>query len=102
VQVRIAVEAPGEGEGARVRLSVQDRGIGIEEEALPRVFGKFVRAVSERHYGGLGLGLYITRQIVEAHGGQVSVASRPHEGALFTVLLPVAPPAGASPSGARP
>jgi signal transduction histidine kinase len=78
-------------EGTHARLSVQDEGIGIEPEALPRVFGKFVRAVSERHYGGLGLGLYITRQIVEAHGGSVAVDSRPHEGARFTVRLPLSP-----------
>nr|WP_153869905.1 MULTISPECIES: ATP-binding protein [Myxococcaceae] len=89
VQVRV-----GRREG-RALLSVRDHGIGIEEEALPRLFGKFVRAVSERHYGGLGLGLFITRQIVEAHGGSVSVQSRPHEGALFEVLLPLA--AGGTP-----
>jgi signal transduction histidine kinase len=54
-----------------------------------RVFERFERAVSVRHYGGLGLGLYITRQIVEAHGGTISVDSRLGEGATFTVVLPV-------------
>ena len=70
------------------RLVVRDEGIGIAPESLPRLFGRFERAVSERHYGGLGLGLYITRQIVEALGGTVSVRSTPGAGATFTVELP--------------
>jgi signal transduction histidine kinase len=53
------------GDGACARLEVRDEGIGIAPDALPRIFGRFERAVSERHYGGLGLGLYISRQIVE-------------------------------------
>ncbi|HEX5745124.1 MAG TPA: ATP-binding protein [Archangium sp.] len=71
------------------RLEVRDEGIGIAPESLPRLFGRFERAVSDRHYGGLGLGLYITRQIVEALGGTVSVTSTPGAGATFTVLLPL-------------
>ena len=83
--VRVAVERAG----ASVRLEVRDGGIGIAAEALPRLFGKFERAVSERHYGGMGLGLYITRQIVEAMGGRVRVESAPGRGALFEVVLPL-------------
>ncbi|HVG60190.1 MAG TPA: GAF domain-containing sensor histidine kinase [Hyalangium sp.] len=75
--------------GDRARLSVRDGGIGISQEALPRLFGRFERAVSGRHYGGLGLGLYITRQIVEALGGAVSVESALGQGATFTVSLPL-------------
>lgn len=71
------------------RLVVRDEGIGIAPESLPRLFGRFERAVSERHYGGLGLGLYITRQIVEALGGTVGVTSTPGAGATFTVELPM-------------
>jgi PAS domain S-box-containing protein len=70
------------------RLSVQDEGIGIEPEHQPRIFGRFERAVSERHYGGLGLGLYMTRGVVEALGGRVTVGSAPGAGATFTVELP--------------
>lgn len=77
-----------EEEGEAV-LTVTDRGIGISTEALPRIFEKFERAVSDRHYGGLGLGLYIARQVVESMGGKISVRSAPGEGATFTVTLPV-------------
>ncbi|CAM3302016.1 sensor histidine kinase [Corallococcus soli] len=69
-------------------LTVQDEGIGIAPEQQPRVFDRFVRAVSERNYGGLGLGLFITQQIVEAHGGIVQVRSTLGQGSSFTVLLP--------------
>ena len=71
------------------RVSVADRGIGIEKPLLQRIFGRFERAVSDRHYGGLGLGLYITRQIVEALGGTVNVTSTLGAGATFTVQLPL-------------
>jgi signal transduction histidine kinase/PAS domain-containing protein len=83
VQVRVQVG------GSQVMLQVSDEGIGIAPEYLPRIFGRFERAVSERHYGGLGLGLYITRTIVEAMGGHIGVESRPGEGSLFTVELPL-------------
>jgi signal transduction histidine kinase len=68
-------------------LSVRDRGIGIAPENQRRIFERFERAAS-RNYGGLGLGLYISRQIVEAHGGRISVESEPGQGSTFTVRLP--------------
>ena len=83
----VVVEATPEGEDA-VRLSVRDEGIGIAAVDLPRLFGRFERAVSERHYGGLGLGLYISRQIVDAMGGRIEVESCPGAGSVFTVRLP--------------
>ncbi|EPX61698.1 hypothetical protein D187_010317 [Cystobacter fuscus DSM 2262] len=70
------------------RLSVRDEGIGIAPEHRSRIFGKFERAVSERHYGGLGLGLHITQQIVQAFGGSILVESEPGRGSTFTVALP--------------
>lgn len=70
-------------------LVVRDHGIGIAPEAIARIFDRFSRAVSVRNYGGLGLGLFIVRQIVEAHGGTVAVESRPGEGSTFTVRLPL-------------
>ena len=83
----VLVEASFEGEEL-VRVSVRDEGIGISAEDLPRLFGRFERAVSDRHYGGLGLGLYISRQIVDAMGGRIEVESRPGSGSIFTVRLP--------------
>ncbi|WP_170205872.1 ATP-binding protein [Archangium gephyra] len=81
-----------------VRLVVQDQGIGFPSEAKARIFEKFERAVSERHYGGLGLGLFLTRQIVESHGGTIFVESTPEKGSTFTVVLPygehASPPLG--------
>jgi signal transduction histidine kinase/HAMP domain-containing protein len=73
------------------RLIVHDSGIGITEEDQERIFARFERAVSVRHYGGLGLGLYITRQIITAHGGTIRVSSQPAAGATFTVELPRGP-----------
>ncbi|MGE0869021.1 MAG: ATP-binding protein [Kofleriaceae bacterium] len=74
--------------GDEVHLTMRDRGIGISNEDLTRIFGKYERAVPMQHYGGLGLGLYITRQIVDAHGGDIGVTSCPGEGTVFTVRLP--------------
>jgi len=76
-------------DGAEAILSVRDRGIGIKPEDQRRIFERFARAVSERNFGGLGLGLYIVGQIVAAHGGRVSVASQLGEGTTFTVALPL-------------
>jgi signal transduction histidine kinase/FixJ family two-component response regulator len=79
----------------RARLTVTDHGIGIPPADLDRIFQPFERAVSFRHYGGLGLGLYITRQVVEAHGGTIEVRSELGQGSTFVVELPHARP-GAS------
>jgi PAS domain S-box-containing protein len=75
-------------DGASARLAVTDRGIGIPLEAHARIFAPFERLVSSRHYGGLGLGLFIVRAIVDALDGTIRVASEPGAGAKFTVTLP--------------
>lgn len=72
-------------------LTVRDCGIGIPTDQLQRIFDRFVRAVPMQNYGGLGLGLYIVRQIVTAVGGAVTVTSAPGAGAEFTVRLPCRP-----------
>jgi PAS domain S-box-containing protein len=82
--IRIALSARAD----QAELIVQDQGIGIADELHERIFRPFERGVSVRNYGGLGLGLYIVRTIVEGMGGRVSVASEKGAGATFTVQLP--------------
>jgi signal transduction histidine kinase len=77
--------------GGSALLVVRDEGIGISEEEQRRLFRKFERAVPAQHYGGLGLGLYISRTLVEAMGGTIQVESQPGQGATFTVTLPCEP-----------
>jgi signal transduction histidine kinase len=88
--------------GRSMLVSVTDRGIGIAPEQHERIFERFGRAGSTSNYGGLGLGLWIARQIVEAHGGALSVASQLDEGTTFTVSIPVAPPPWGPPSRSEP
>ncbi|WP_233262031.1 ATP-binding protein [Vitiosangium sp. GDMCC 1.1324] len=73
------------------RLVVADQGIGIAPDRLPHIFERFERGVSVKSYGGLGLGLYIALQIVDAHGGSIRVESTPGRGSIFTVELPCGP-----------
>ncbi len=72
----------------RVRIQVHDHGIGIPVEHQHRIFHRFERAVSARHYGGFGLSLWAARRVVEAHGGTIAVESRPGQGSTFAVELP--------------
>jgi c-di-GMP phosphodiesterase len=76
--------------GDRVRITVSDRGPGVTDDFAARIFDRFERAASTEHHGGLGLGLYIVRQIAEAHGGTAAVSARPGGGAEFSVELPIA------------
>jgi two-component system sensor histidine kinase BaeS len=71
-------------------VSIRDTGRGISEEHLPYLFDRFYRAEDDRarHTGGMGLGLAITKQFVEAHGGYIEVKSRVGNGTTFTVYLP--------------
>lgn len=78
--------------GRSVRFHVEDDGEGIPSADLPFVFEKFHRAPSQRHEGGVGLGLAIVREIVVAHGGQVEASSTPGRGARFTFTLPAETP----------
>jgi PAS domain S-box-containing protein len=80
-----------ESTGHRGRVSVRDRGIGVAPEDTERIFHRYEQAVSARDYGGMGLGLYIVRQIVEAHGGTIRVESEPGSGSTFIVDLPFEP-----------
>lgn len=71
-----------------VNISVIDKGIGIAENAREKIFSRFERAVSANEVSGLGLGLFITKQIVNAHGGSVRVESELGEGSTFIVEIP--------------
>ena len=74
-------------------ITVSDNGIGIPASQLPHVFNRFSRVEREaiQHTVGTGLGLYITKGLVEAHGGQISAQSQEGEGTCFTFTLPLAP-----------
>ena len=74
--------------GSALQISVADQGIGIAPENQGRIFKRFGRAEPTEHYGGLGLGLWIARNIVEGHGGELTVVSALGEGATFTVSIP--------------
>lgn len=82
--VEVTVEATPDG--ARVRVT--DHGIGIAPDDRERIFTRFERAAPLRHFGGLGLGLYITRNLIEAHGGTVHVADGTGDATTFVVDLP--------------
>lgn len=87
----VTVTADRDGQG-RLCLAVRDTGIGIEEADLQRVFQEFTQIDSgnARRYEGTGLGLALTRKLVEFQGGSIAVVSRPGAGSTFTVVLPQA------------
>jgi signal transduction histidine kinase/PAS domain-containing protein len=81
----------GEHDGSAT-VEVIDHGIGIDPGRVPHIFDRFERAASHDHYPGLGLGLFISRAIAEAHGGRIECRSRPAAGSTFTITLPRAGP----------
>jgi signal transduction histidine kinase len=82
----VSVEAGETGDG--VFVSVRDTGVGIPGDEIPRIWDRLYRGVGARDRSGLGLGLSLVRAVIEAHGGEVRVQSRPQEGSDFTVVLP--------------
>jgi len=83
IDVRVARE------GTHCRITVHDRGLGIDPSARERIFDRFERAISDRNYGGLGLGLWISRQIVDALGGKITFESKAGVGTTFDIALPL-------------
>jgi PAS domain S-box-containing protein len=96
----VVVRLKSEG-AAEFRLEVSDTGIGVSEEDLARLFVEFQQldATTAKRYQGTGLGLALTKRIVEAQGGRVGVASRPGEGSTFFAVLPRAPVTAAGSGG---
>jgi signal transduction histidine kinase len=88
---RRPIEVTVQAREGGVQISVRDHGIGISKEDQNRIFGRFERAVSSRNFGGMGLGLYISAQILRALSGSISVESEPGQGACFTIDLPCGP-----------
>jgi CheY-like chemotaxis protein len=84
---KITVELGRDANG-RVSLVVADEGIGMGADHVARIFDRFYRAHREQRLGGLGLGLYIAREIAERHGGRIEVSSVEGQGSAFTVTLP--------------
>jgi two-component system phosphate regulon sensor histidine kinase PhoR len=78
-------------EGDQAVFTVKDTGIGLPEEALPRLFERFYRVdkARSRGTGGTGLGLAIVEKIVSKHGGYIKVESTPGKGSVFSVYLPI-------------
>ena len=85
-RVRVAAQADEEG----VRFTVEDTGSGISAEDLPRIFDRFYRGKGQSSDSGAGLGLAIAKEVVEAHGGQITVQSRAGAGSSFRFSLPAA------------
>jgi signal transduction histidine kinase len=93
----IKYSAPGSEVSARIeyvglsyRVSIADRGPGIPPEALPYIFDRFYRAPAaiRGHVRGMGIGLYVCRELIQAHGGSIEVSSRLGEGTTFVLHLP--------------
>jgi len=83
-----AVEVSVQTEGCSARISVRDHGKGIAPDFLERIFEPYERGAKSGEPKGLGLGLYISRQLALSHGGQLTVESTPGEGATFSLILP--------------
>ncbi len=92
-----AIKYSGEGTSINLKIntfemfsciSVEDHGIGIEEEEIPKLFGRFYRSREVRDNEGIGVGLYLARQIVEEQGGYIKVKSTPGKGSTFELFFP--------------
>jgi protein-histidine pros-kinase len=90
IRVLVDFDEPGS-----IRLRVRDTGIGIDNADFPKLFVEFQQLDSgaTRRFGGTGLGLALTKKIIEFQGGRIDVESRLNVGTTFTVHLPVADPA---------
>ena len=93
---KITLRVLADEDSATIRIS--DHGPGIAEKALATIFDPFVRAESGLPRAGYGLGLAISRRVIEAHGGTISAANGKAGGLTVTIRLPLLPPADAMPA----
>jgi len=91
-----AVRVSAQVDGTHVKLAVADTGQGIPEDELPYIFDKFRRARGHGAAEGSGLGLFIVKAIIEAHGGEIDVQSKEGEGSTFSIRLPLQAPESAA------
>lgn len=75
-----------------VRIDVRDTGIGITEEEIPKIFGRFYRSMAAEDYPGAGIGLFLAREMIQAQKGYIRVASQIGRGSVFSVFLPAEQP----------
>ena len=85
---RVEVNVDGSEEGW-VQIAVRDRGIGVPANQRERIFERFYQAQPELHRGGMGIGLFVSREIVEMHGGSITVEQPEDGGSRFVIRLPV-------------
>jgi signal transduction histidine kinase len=83
------IEVGLDRQGTQAVLTVSDHGMGIPADRIESLFSPFERTVSKEQFGGLGLGLYVAREIAEGHGGSIHVTSRVGEGTTFVARLPL-------------
>jgi len=76
-------------ENQRVTVRVKDEGFGLKEEHLSKIFNRFYRAEGVGHVSGLGIGLYLTKEIIERHNGEIHVTSEYGKGSEFYFSLPL-------------
>lgn len=79
-------------DGADARLTVRDHGPGIPAEDQERIFGRFEQVMGDHRRAGFGVGLWLVRSLLEAHGGRIAIENAPGGGAVFTARLPLAQP----------
>ena len=71
-----------------VKIDITDDGIGIEKEEIPKIFGRFYRSLSVADQPGVGIGLFLAREIIQAQKGYIKVTSERGQGSTFSVFLP--------------
>ncbi len=83
------IEVKGWVDGSTAHIAVSDHGLGMDEDDVPKVFERFFRARTATGIAGTGIGLHLAKQIVELHGGNITVESQRGKGSTFTVSLPL-------------